>query len=77
MAASQIEGVSEEDIATFDANATGAFNVAAVEMETDGIDSAEHELLVGYYVDMAVENLTNPDAELRYSDAECEAMIGQ
>ena len=76
-AVTQIEGMSEEDIASSDANATAAFNVALVEMEADGIDSAEHDRLVEYYVEMAVENLTNPDAELRYTDAECEAMIAQ
>ena len=76
-AITQIEGMTDDDIASADAAATAAFTVAMTEMEADGIDAAEHDRLVEYYVEIAVENLTNPDAELRYSDQECEAMIGQ
>ena len=76
-AVTQIEGMSEEDVASADAAATAAFNVALVEMEADGIDAAEHDRLVEYYVEIAVENLTNPDAELRYSDEECTALVSQ
>lgn len=76
-AVTQIEGMSEDDIASADAAATAAFTAAAVAMEEDGIAETEHDRLVEYYVEMAVENLTNPDAELRYSDEECEAMIAQ
>ena len=77
LAVTQIDGMSEDDIASADASAEAAFNVAAVAMAEDGIDEAEHERLVNYYVEIAVENLTNPDAELRYSDEECTAMIAQ
>ena len=76
-AVTQIEGMSEEDVASADTAATAAFNVALVEMEADGIDAAEHDRLVEYYVEIAVENLTNPDAELRYSDEECTALVSQ
>ena len=76
-AVTQIDGMSDDDIASADAAATAAFTVAMTAMEEDGIDAAEHDRLVEYYVEIAVENLHNPDAELRYTDAECEAMIGQ
>jgi len=44
-------------------------------MSQDGIAEAEYDRLIDYYVEIAVENLTNPAAELRYSDAECEALV--
>jgi hypothetical protein len=76
-AVTQIDGMSEDDIAAAEAAGTAAFAVAAVAMEEDGIDEAEHDRLVEYYVEIAVENLTDPDAELRYSDEECQALIAQ
>ena len=76
-AVTQIDGMTKEDIASADAAATQAFAVALTAMEEDGIDEAEHDRLVSYYTDIAVENLTNPEAELRYTDAECTALISQ
>ena len=76
-AVTQIDGMSQDDIASADAAATKAFAVALTAMEADGIDEAEHDRLVSYYTDIAVENLSNPEAELRYTDAECTALISQ
>ena len=76
-AVSQIDGMSEEDIASAEAGATAAFTVAVAAMEEDGIAETEHDRLLEDYINMAVEDLSNPDAELRYSDAECEALIAQ
>lgn len=76
-AVTQIDGMSDEDIASADGAATLAFTVAVSAMEEDGIAESEHDRLVEYYVEMAVENLTDPDAELRYSDEECEALISR
>jgi len=73
-ALTQIDGMSEEDIASADANATIAFEAAVIAMNEDGIADTEYDRLIEYYIEIAVENLTNPEAELRYSDAECEAL---
>lgn len=70
-AVTQVEGMSEDDIAAAESAATDAFTVAAVAMQEDGIADTEHDRLVEYYVEMAVADLTNPDAELRYTDEEC------
>ena len=76
-AASQTEGMSDDDIASADAAATAAFTVAVAAMEDDEIEASEHNRLVDYYVEMAMDDLSNPDAKLRYSDAECTALIAQ
>ena len=73
-ALTQIEGMSAEDVASADAKATVAFEAAVVAMNEDGIEESEYDRLIDYYIEIAVENLTNPEAELRYSDAECEAL---
>ena len=76
-ALTQIDGMSEDDIASADARATATFVVAVDAMNEDGIAETEYDRLIEYYIDIAVENLTNPDAELRYSDADCEALIAE
>ena len=68
-AVSQTAGMSDDDIATADAAATVAFTVAVAAMEDDEIEASEHNRLVDYYVEMAMDDLSNPDADLRYSDA--------
>ena len=76
-AVTQIEGMSDDDIASADAAATAAFTVAMTAMDEDGIEASEHTRLVDYYVDMAIEDLSKSDAELRYTDAECTALISE
>lgn len=76
-AVTQVEGMSQADIDAADAAATTAFTIALTAMDADGIDPAEHDRLVEDYVEMAMDNLTDPDAELRYSDAECTALVSQ
>ncbi|MCS6762020.1 MAG: hypothetical protein MO846_08600 [Candidatus Devosia symbiotica] len=44
-------------------------------MNEDSIADTEYDRLIEYYVDIAIDNLTNPKAKLRYSDADCEAMV--
>jgi hypothetical protein len=76
-AVTQTAGMSDDEIAAADAAATAAFTVAVTAMEEDGIEVGEHTRLIDYYVEIAMEDLTNPDAELRYSDAECTALISE
>ena len=73
-ALTQIDGMSKEDVASADARATATFVVAVDAMDEDGIAETEYDRLIDYYIEIAVDNLTNPDAELRYSDADCEAL---
>jgi len=76
-AVTQIDGMSEDDIVSAEAASTAAFAVAVIAMEEDGIEETEHKRLVDYYVEMAVENLSDPDAELRYSDEDCAALSAE
>ena len=75
--ASQMEGATEASAADASAAAEAAYAKARVALEEDQIEESEYDRLVEYYVDAALEDIINPDAELRYSDEECLALVTQ
>ena len=75
--ASQIDGTSEADAAAASGMADAAFEQARIALEADQIEEGEYDRLVEFYVNAAVEDITNPDTELRYSDQDCSDLIGQ
>ncbi|HEY0034236.1 MAG TPA: hypothetical protein VGB81_13300 [Devosia sp.] len=75
--ASQIEGTSEADAAAATESANAAYAQARVALEEDQIEKSEYDRLVEFYVDAAVADMTNPEAELRYTDEQCSALIAQ
>lgn len=76
-AVTQIDGVSAEDKAIAEEKATAIYTQAALAMEEDGIEESEHDRLLEYYTGMAVEELTTEGAEMRYTAAECDALIAE
>lgn len=73
----QVPGMTPEQISNAEAASTLAYAKAKTALEEDGVDPAEYDRLVGEYVDMAVENLTDANADLRYSDDECTALVSE
>lgn len=75
VAVSLTEGMAEDEIAAAEVAAEAIFATAHTAMVEDGIEEGEYDRLVTYYTEMAVENLTNPDAEMRYTSDECAALV--
>lgn len=75
--AAEIGGMSEADAAAATQAADASYAKARVALEEDEVEAGEYERIVGFYVDAAVEDFSNPDAELRYSDEECTALINE
>ncbi len=59
---------------------TEAANVAYAEarlaLEADEVEPSEYERIIGYYVDLVVEDLSTEGAELRYSEEDCATLVG-
>lgn len=71
IALTQMQPMSADEIALADANATQAVAAAVLAMNADGIAESDHERMIDAYVEIAFNDLTQPEATLRYSDAEC------
>ncbi|KKC38717.1 hypothetical protein WH87_07265 [Devosia epidermidihirudinis] len=71
----KIDGVSAEDAAEANKAADAAFAKAHAALIADNIEEAEYDRLVEFYVEAAVEDMTNAEADLRYSDEDCSALI--
>ena len=52
-----------------------AYTQAGQAMIDDGIEETEHERLIKFYIDMAIEEVKSPEDDNRYTDDECFALI--
>ncbi len=71
--AAKSETATAEEKAASDQMATLAFGRAKIALDADGIDEAEYDRLVQFYVDAAVADMTAGVEEMRYSADECVA----
>lgn len=73
----KVDGMSEADIANANQSAELAFAKAHDALVADSVEEGEYDRLVSFYVDAAIADMTNAEAELRYSDDDCSALIAE
>jgi hypothetical protein len=69
-------GLETEEGKAFNEAANVAYGEARLALEADEVDPAEYDRIIGYYVELVVEDLSTEGAELRYSEEDCANLVG-
>lgn len=72
--AAQVEGTPADQVESSNALAAILFAKAEVALQADGVEEAEYDRLVDFYVEDAFAQVVNETEETRYTAEECLAL---